>query len=223
MGKDYCLCQGIFNKEIESSMLSSNKDQKDFSQKKFFNNYKEEPSEKETLTDSKRNNKLNFGSINNNLNNEDISCKKTFTFKDMNLKSIGKNINHNNNKNKNSIKSNIKEEDNEDEIIKEKNIKNNNYKKNEHLSYKSSKDNNSKNIENNKNISFLDSFNNSQNTEDNNNSNKINSNINKSINKNKNEDESISADYLLNDLLLADNGENKNNTKNGFNDDEFEL
>ena len=185
MGKDYCLCQGYFNKDLESNILSSKRAQKDFSLKNFFNNLKRESFEK--LEESK-----NLGDSNDNINEKGI-YKRVFTFKDININSKEENKNSNYYKfrgSANIIESDIKEEDNEDESSLDNN-KINNSNQHEHITYKLSKGKYSnfsmKNNKNNKEYAFY-SFNENKNNKN------INENINKTTNKNKKEDESISAD-----------------------------
>lgn len=202
MGKDYCLCQGLFNRDLESNILSSKKMQKDFSQKNFLDNCKKESSE-----NFQENNNNIINTNNNNINNEH-TYKKSFIFEDMKIKNKEEKKNHiyyKFNGSENIIENGIKEEDNEDEISKENN---NNINQIEHSSYKSSKENDSKfSLGNSKNTKSggINSF------KENKNYKSIHDYINKSNNKstyrNKKEDESISAEHLLNDLQIGDNKE----------------
>lgn len=174
MGQEYCICQGMFSKEQESNLLSSNRGQNGNSRKKNYINNKENPSEKETSTDSKNNNKLKFEN-------------KDFSFKDMNF--LGENYNQNFHKLKSNYidnRNDIKEEEDEDEISNKNSSNNINYK---NKSYHSSKEISSNNNKNKKHIFIFD---------DNDNKSGENSKY-----QNKKEEEPISADFLLNDSKMG--------------------
>ena len=206
MGQDYCICQGVFNKEQESHLLSSNRGQIENSRKKNSLTHKENPSEKETSTDSKNNNKLKFEN-------------KDFSFKDMAF--LGENYNQNFQKLKNNYidnKNDIKEEDDEDEISNKNSSNNINFKnKKEYKSYHSSKEFSSNLTGNNKNKKHFLNFDDKD---------KENKSDDNSKNEDKKEEESISADFLLNDLKIGnkdgngEEGNSENNNTSNENEDE---
>ena len=101
MGQDYCICKGIFGKENEAHLLSSNRGQNENNRKMFLINNKENPSEKETSIENTNNNALK-------LENRELS------FKDMTF--LGENNNQVHHKLRNNYmdnKNDIKEEENE--------------------------------------------------------------------------------------------------------------
>jgi U3 small nucleolar RNA-associated protein MPP10 len=136
MGQDYCICKGIFDKEKEAHLLSSNRGQNENNRKMFLINNKGNPSEKETSID----NKLKF-------ENRELS------FKDMSF--LGENNNQIHHKLRNNYmdnKNDIKEEENEDEMSNKNNSNiNNNKNRKELKSYNSSKDMSSNLASNHKN------------------------------------------------------------------------